>query len=79
MAQITLAGARTSAGFTQESLAKTLGVSRNLITNMEAGKIQIKPYYVYAICQVTGFDPSDILLPERVAKSNQTQSSATED
>lgn len=79
MAQITLAGARTSAGYTQESLAKELGVSRNLITNMEAGKIRIKPYYVYAICQVTGFDPSDILLPESIAKRNEPQSSATDE
>ena len=70
MAQVTLAGARISAGYTQESLAETLGVSRNLITNMESGKIKIKPFYVLAICQVTGFQPSDILLPESVAISD---------
>lgn len=70
MAKVTLAGARISAGFTQERLAETLGVSRNLITNIEAGKIKIKPYHVLAICQATGFEPSDILLPENIAKSN---------
>lgn len=67
MAQVTLAGARISAGYTQESLAEKLGVSRNLITNIEAGKIKIKPFYVLAICQVTGFNPEDILLPESIA------------
>lgn len=77
MARVTLAGARISAGYTQETLAETLGVSRNLITNMEGGKIPIKPFYVLAICQVTGFSPSDILLPESVAKGN-TQPNATE-
>ena len=63
MAQVTLAGARRSAGYTQESLAEKLGVSPVLIGKMEKGKVKIKPYYVYAICQVTGFKPTDILLP----------------
>ena len=63
MAQVTLAGARISAGYTQESLAEKLGISRDLLGKMEKGKVKIKPHYIFAICLVTGFKPSDILLP----------------
>ena len=68
MAQVTLAGARISAGYTQEQLAKKLGVSRVLITNLESGKAELKPFYLYAICHVTGFPESAILLPDTSTK-----------
>ena len=64
MPKITLAAARKSAGYTQEELANKLGVSRVLITNLESGKAELKPYYLYAICKVTGFSEDDILLPK---------------
>lgn len=63
MAKVTIAGARISAGFTQEELAEKLGVSRDLIGKIEKGKVKIKPHYIFAICQVTGFEPADIILP----------------
>ena len=63
MPKITIAGARTSAGLTQQALAEKLGVSRDLIAKMEKGKVKVKPFYLYAICHVTGFNESDILLP----------------
>lgn len=63
MPQITLAGARVSAGYTQAELAEKLGVSRDLIGKMEKGKIVVKPHYLYAICLITGFNPDDIILP----------------
>ena len=63
MKQVTLKGARISAGYTQEELAKTLGISRDTVAKWETGKIKIKTINVYAICQATGFEPADILLP----------------
>lgn len=63
MAKVTLAGARISAGFSQEDLAKKLDVSRDLVAKWESGKIKIRTINLYAICQVTGFEPADILLP----------------
>lgn len=63
MSQITLAGARVSAGYTQAELADKLGVSRDLIGKMEKGKVEVKPHYLFAICHVTGFSPADIILP----------------
>ena len=63
MKQITLAAARKTAGLTQEELAEKLGVSRALVTNLESGKAELKPYYLFAICHITGFSENDILLP----------------
>lgn len=63
MAQVTLAGARVSAGYTQEELAKKLGVSRDLVARWETGKAKVRTINLYAFCQVTGFEPADILLP----------------
>ena len=63
MKQITLAAARKTAGLTQEEMAEKLGVSRALVTNLESGKAELKPFYLYAICHITGFQESDILLP----------------
>lgn len=70
MAKVTLAGARKSAGFTQEEMAEKLGISRSLMINLESGKAELKPYYFLAICSITGFDPDDFLLPCDTTKRN---------
>lgn len=71
MSQITLAGARVSAGFTQQELADKIGVSRTSIIKWETGQAQMKPAYFYAICQVTGFNVDDIILPKVSTLSEQ--------
>lgn len=68
MAKVTLAGARISAGYTQEELAKKLGVTRNTVNKWESGKIRLTTTNLFAFCLVTGFDPADILLPTESAK-----------
>lgn len=70
MAKVTLAGARMSAGYTQAGLADKLGVSRNLVSQWESGKVKIQLFYLYAICHITGFNESDIILPCDMAKRN---------
>lgn len=68
MALVTLAGARVSAGYTQQSFAEKLGVSRALVANWENGKAKMRPINLYAICHLTGFNESEILLPDNNAK-----------
>lgn len=63
MGRVTLAGARVSAGYTQEELAKKLGISRDTVAKWESGKLKIRTINLFAVCKVTGFDPADILLP----------------
>lgn len=65
MAKIPMNAARVAAGFTQEELAKKLGVSRTTVLHIENGKTEVKPVYLYAFCQVTGFSEDDILLPKK--------------
>lgn len=71
MKQITLAAARVSAGLTQQELADKIGVSRTSIIKWETGQTPMKPAYFYAVCQVTGFDVNDIILPEASTNSSQ--------
>lgn len=63
MARITIKAARTNAGFTQEQIAAKLGISRAFYNDIETGRVEAKPVYIYAICQVTGFSTDDIILP----------------
>lgn len=71
MKKITLAGARVSAGLTQQEMADKLGVSRISIVKWETGQTPMKPAYFYAMCQVTGFDVDDIILPNESKLSSQ--------
>ena len=68
MAKVTLAGARISAGYTQEELAKKLGVTRESVNKWESGKTRLTTTNLFAVCLVTGFNPADILLPAEYAK-----------
>ena len=66
MGKITLAGARVSKGLTQEEMAREMGVSRTLINMLETGNAEVKPYYLYAYCYITGFSVDDFLLPKKL-------------
>jgi len=67
--KVTIAGARVSAGMTQQDLADKIGVSRCLVNRWEKGKAPIKTAYIYAISKVTGFPETDIILPEETTES----------
>ena len=62
--KVTLAGARVSANLTQEQMAEALGVTRQTVYLMEAGKIDIRPAYLLAWGKITGFDLRDLSLPK---------------
>ena len=68
MARITMEAARINARLTQEQMADKLGISRSFYSNIENGKVEVRPVYIYAFCQITGFTPDDIILPNESTK-----------
>lgn len=64
-AKVSLAGARVSAGFTQEQLAEKMGVSRQTVIDWENGKREMRTAYFHLFCLVTKFSEDDIFLPVR--------------
>lgn len=60
--KITIEAARVSCGLTQEQMAEMLGFSRKFYNMLETGQREMKPAYLYAICQITGFKEDDLLL-----------------
>ena len=44
--------ARKQKGYTQDSLAKAIGVSRGVISNIEYNKVTPQPLVIHAICSV---------------------------
>lgn len=68
MAKIPLKAARVAAGLTQGELAEKLGMNRTTIVKIENGDLAVRPVFLYAFCQVTGFKEDDILLPESALK-----------
>lgn len=68
MQKITLAAARKNAGYTQETLAEKMGVSRDLIAKIETGKAELRPIHLYAYCYITGFHAEDFILPRESTK-----------
>lgn len=67
MPKITLPAARKSAGYTQKELAEKLGISTKTLSKIEAGEEEVKPVYLYAFCEATGFSMDDLLLPKEYA------------
>lgn len=64
-AKVSLAGARVSAGLTQEQLAEKMGVSRQTVIDWESGKREMRTVYLHLFCTVTKFAEDDIFLPVR--------------
>lgn len=71
MKKITLKGARVSAGYTQQELAKQMNISRQAIIGWETNKTRIRSPQLYMFCQICGFSPDDIFLPDKSTKSIQ--------
>ena len=67
MVKVTLAAARTNAGYSQEKLAELMGVNRTTLARWETGKSEITARNLCAFCKLTGFSVDDILLPQKSA------------
>ena len=69
MPKITLKAARVNAGYTQDTLAEKLKVSRATVNAWECGRADLKPHHLYAFCYATGVSEDDILLPVKSTES----------
>ncbi len=75
---ISLAGARVTAGLTQQEMADKLGIHRSYVNAMENGKAPIRPAYLIAWAFITGFDVKDIFLPSESTEKMTDDSESTE-
>jgi DNA-binding XRE family transcriptional regulator len=51
---------RIKRSFSQENIADMLGISRVNYVNMEAGKQNWMPHYIYNLCRIFKCRPSDL-------------------
>jgi len=63
LVKLTMEAARVNAGLTQAELAEKMGISRATVNNIENGKMEVRPVYLYAFCHIVGVSEDDILLP----------------
>lgn len=68
MRQVSIAGARVSAGFSQAELAEKMGLSRTTVAEWESGKREMRTPYVQLFCAITGFSADDLILPKKITK-----------
>lgn len=66
--KLPIKAARIAAGFSQEELAKEMGVTRMTVSNWENNKRGMRTTALYLFCKVTGFSTDDILMPKKSAK-----------
>lgn len=58
------AGRQSANGFlTQADLAKSVGLERTSITNLEKGSQKVPLHVLYAVCSALGVDVADVLPP----------------
>lgn len=69
MSRISMAAARVNANMTQEEMANALNISRQTYAAYESGRSEIKAAHFVAFCEITGFSPNDIFLPNELTKS----------
>lgn len=71
MSQISMAAARVNANMTQEEMASVLHITRQTYAAYESGRSKMKAEHFLAFCEVTGFSPNDIFLPDGPTLSKQ--------
>lgn len=64
---------RRALHMTQEQLADNVGVSTQMISNMELGKKAVRPENLYKICETLGIGP-DFILSGRGGNTDKTDS-----
>jgi transcriptional regulator with XRE-family HTH domain len=76
--KISLKAARVNAGFSQESLAHKIGVSKSTISRWEIGSIQIPNNALDDICKICGLEKENIILQERKERNNYGNTNKSE-
>lgn len=64
--KIKMKAARVHADLTQDDVAKRMHISKNTIVAWENGKIIPKPAQFNMYCEICGFTPSQIFLPNEL-------------
>ena len=62
--KLTIKAARVSAGYTQETIAKAIGLTREYINALENGRAPFSRAILLAWSKITGFEVDDFILPE---------------
>lgn len=58
--KISLKAARVNAGFSQDAMAKELGISKSTISRWEVGRLGIPVEMLTKICEICQVDKDDI-------------------
>lgn len=66
--KLTIRAARVSAGYTQETMAKAIGLTREYINTLENGRAPFTKTILLAWSKLTGFEVDDFILPETSAQ-----------
>ena len=61
--KLTMKAARVQAGYTQDSMARAMGITRCTYSKWELGKTPINTPAFYMFCQLVGFSTDDVLVP----------------
>ena len=62
--KLTIKAARVSAGYTQETMAKAIGLTREYINALENGRAPFSRAILLDWSKITGFEVDDFILPE---------------
>lgn len=71
---VSMAAWRKNAKMSQEEMAEKMGISRDQYHKIETGKIEVKPFYIYAFCQIVGCKPDEISMPTMSTKRSEEES-----
>lgn len=71
--QVTIKAARVNSNLTQAEVAQHMGVSIDVIKNIEAGKRALKVTELETMCRLYGCGFDDIFLPTNIALSNNQE------
>lgn len=71
--KLTIRAARVSAGYTQETMAKAIGLTREYINTLENGRAPFTKTILLAWSKVTGFDVDDFILPTESTKRGEEE------
>lgn len=66
---ISLAAARVNAGMTQEDVAKSMQMSKNIIIDIELGRRELKPHEFAYLCDLYKVSKDLIRLPSKSTES----------
>jgi transcriptional regulator with XRE-family HTH domain len=70
---VSMAAWRKNAKLSQEEMAEKMGISRDQYHKIENGKIEVKPFYLYAFCQIVGCKPEEISMPVMSTKRSEEE------